>query len=170
MEQFKDIDLKFQCGALFGILAIVISIIAGFVAGNTVGQVLIRTLIFTGLFIALGIVVVYVLERFVPEVLERFQVEGADAEAEARMTAEMSEAETNTSSLDETVPDVDVVAEDEDAVPLAESFPAAEMDEYSDVRSDGKLGRHFIKDEKTIKYEPRIMAEAIRTMLKRDEE
>ncbi len=167
IEQFKDIDLRFQCGVLFGIIALVISTFAGFITGNTLGQVLIRTLIFTVLFIVLGIAVISVLEHFVPEALERFRAEGTDAEAETRMTGEPPEAETSTSPLGE-IPDA--TAEVEDVAPLAESFPADEIDEYADARGDGKLGKHFIRDEKTVKYEPRIMAEAIRTMLKRDED
>ena len=44
-----------------------------------------------------------------------------------------------------------------------------EEDSYSNRGNEPAVSSHSILDEKKIKYEPKIAAQAIRTMMKRDE-
>ena len=41
-------------------------------------------------------------------------------------------------------------------------------DDHSGNTEESKMGKHILVEEKRVKYEPKIVAEAIRTMISRD--
>jgi hypothetical protein len=162
--QIKGYDLKYRFSLLFGIIALILSIIIGLFAGNDIGIVFIRALVMTIAFMVLGYGIVFIVQKFVPEMLgvvrsdELIREDNVQVDSEAVVSEIMS---------DEVVhEDVSEGGEDE-SVPLVDS--TLKKDYFNIGEEERKLGKHIVVDESTIKYEPKIMADAIRTMLKRDE-
>lgn len=164
LTPFKEIDLKYRFSVVFGIIALLLSIIIGLFTGNDVGLVIIRSMIMTIAFVVIGYGVIFIVQKFVPEMLslagsdEPVQVEDVQIDSEAVVP------EINGDEVVEEMPD----SGEDDSVPLVDS--TLKKDYFNIGEEEGKLGKHIIVDESKIKYEPKIMADAIRTMLKRDEE
>lgn len=165
LTPFKEIDLKYRFSVVFGIIALILSVIIGLFAGNDVGFVVIRSMIMTIAFMILGYGVIFIVQKFVPEMLglagsneplpsDDFQIDSDAVVSEINGDAIVQE-------------EVQDIGED-DSVPLVDS--TLKKDYFNISEEEGKLGKHIIVDESKIKYEPKIMADAIRTMLKRDEE
>ena len=165
-SQLKELDLKYRFGGLFGIIALLLSFVVGILAGNDIGHVFVRSLIMTIGFVVLGFAAIYIIQRFVPEMLEmRGTTDLLKDDEEVEVESEVTESEVNDDEIDK---ESDSVSEEDESVPLSDS---TFVNDYSDIsQGEGKLGKHIIMDESKIKYEPKIMADAIRTMLKRDEE
>jgi hypothetical protein len=162
----KGIGLEYKSGAVFGVIALFLSVIFGIAAGNNIGTILFKTGILCLVFIAMGYGVVFVIRKYVPELYEAINsiagisVSGPDAAVgtdNARKSAAVT-AEDGSGTLN---PDQ---KQQEEFVPLKDSDLA--KTEY--VSERGKMGKHYVVDEKKFKYEPKIMAEAIKTMMKKD--
>ena len=164
LTPFKEIDLKYRFSAVFGIIALLLSIIIGLFTGNDVGLVIIRSMIMTIAFVVIGYGVIFIVQKFVPEMLS---LEGSDEPVQVEDVQIDSEAVVPEINGDEVVEEMPDSGED-DSVPLVDS--TLKKDYFNIGEEEGKLGKHIIVDESKIKYEPKIMADAIRTMLKRDEE
>ena len=164
LTPFKEIDLKYRFSAVFGIIALLLSIIIGLFTGNDVGLVIIRSMIMTIAFVVIGYGVIFIVQKFVPEMLS---LEGSDEPVQVEDVQIDSEAVVPEINGDEVVEEMPDSGED-DSVPLVDS--TLKKDYFNIGEEEGKLGKHIIVDESKIKYEPKIMADAIRTMLKIDEE
>ncbi len=178
MMDMSDIQLEYRSGALFGAVALIISLFAGIITGNGAGQVIGRSLVLMIVFAALGYIAIYVIRKYVPEVFEllsamssrRMGDEGLkelpdeDRPTPAADTA--SDAAEPDSVAGAQEPAGGAPAQPDAFVPLQEGDFTA----YSSAKPEqGKLGKHFF-EQKNIRYEPKIMAEAIRTMIARDKE
>ncbi|HSV97189.1 MAG TPA: hypothetical protein VLM75_09665 [Spirochaetota bacterium] len=178
MVNMGDIQLEYRSGALFGIVALVLSVTAGIVAGNGAGHILGRSLVLMLVFAALGYIAIYVFRKYVPEVYEMLKaMSGRQVSDEGlkELPGEDRRIPADGASAEEAAPDsgneANAAAWGEPArtdafVPLQESDFVA----YSSAKPEqGKLGKHFF-ERKNIRYEPKIMADAIRTMIARDKE
>lgn len=164
-SQIKSLDIKLRVGIIFGLCSLIISIVLGLISGNAVATILFRSVILTIVFIFLGYALILVLEKFVPEfntVLNREAGEpgvdpGSD-DVEEYDSAETGEAESGISDT---------------AAGEAENYESMEGADSPGFGSSGaaatEIGKHFIVGENKIKYEPKIMADAVRTMLKKDD-
>jgi hypothetical protein len=161
--QIKGYDLKYRFSLLFGIIALILSIIIGLFAGNDIGIVFIRALVMTIAFMVLGYGIIFIVQRFVPEMLGVVRSDEFVREDDVQVDSEAVVPETIGDVVQK---DVSEGGEDE-SVPLVDSM--LKKDYFNIGEEERKLGKHIVVDESTIKYEPKIMADAIRTMLKRDE-
>ncbi|EQA46931.1 hypothetical protein LEP1GSC050_0985 [Leptospira broomii serovar Hurstbridge str. 5399] len=148
---------------LFAFLGLVISAICGFLAGNYVSHILFITILSTVGMAAFGFGVYTILEIKVPEFLELLRnfggsyVSAEDGEAREgghsglygeRMDSDMSGVNFDSSSGPEEIR------------ATVAGIPRKKAD---------KFGDHIMVENIAIKNEPKLMAEAIRTMLARDD-
>jgi hypothetical protein len=165
LTPFKEIDLKYRFSVVFAVIALILSGIIGLFAGNNIGLVVIRSMIMTIVFMILGYGVIFIIQKFVPEILG---IVGSDEPLPSDEVQIDSEAVASEINGDEIVQEDAPDFGEDDSVPLVDSTLKKD---YFNIgkEEEGKLGKHIIVDESKIKYEPKIMADAIRTMLKRDE-
>lgn len=174
MMNMGDIQLEYRSGALFGIVALVLSVLAGAFAGNGAGHVIGRSLVLMFVFAALGYIAIYVIRKYVPEVFEALTAMSGNQvgdEGLKELPAEDRPSPVAEAPADIARPDDGTEAGAAPARPEAfVPFQEGDFTAYSSAKPEqGKLGKHFF-EQKNIKYEPKIMAEAIRTMIARDKE
>lgn len=137
----------------FAVLAFITSISSGFYVGNRFGHILFVASIGVLFFCALGLGVYRVLQDKVPEVLDVFSNLGSGASSEEQELNEFVGGEGGEYSQNL----------DGGSMPMADEKPVVR-------KKNDKFGDHLIIDNIEIKNEPKLMAEAIRTMLARDED
>lgn len=168
-SQIKALDIKFKVGIAFSLGALFISFVLGFVSGNGAATVIARSFILAIVFFIIGYLFVLVIQKYVPEfntVLNR----NAGAVNGEMDSDENNEFDSNDAGgMEAGQSDIEAGGpggEEEEFVP-------SQSADYPEVGSTGvpgsEIGKHFIVGENKIKYEPKIMADAIRTMLKKDE-
>ncbi|HRX16503.1 MAG TPA: hypothetical protein P5123_09320 [Spirochaetota bacterium] len=160
--------IEYKVSAVLAVFALVLSPLVGIISGINAGVVVLRTALMAIFFAGIGFVVIFVLKRFVPEVysvLNRNQnpldmdVESIDAGISGEQEYEVYNPEDETDEDAETVPDSNHGNFDPGLAPsTSESLGI----------KDRAMGRHIL-EERGVKYEPKIMAEAIRTMMSKDE-
>lgn len=182
MISLHKINLEYKSAALFGVIALIFSIIIGLLTGIKWNIVLLRSFILMILFAAIGFGVCVILRKFVPEVYDFMA----------------SVASLNTGEVGEE-PEIDVVSDETraaaaeseyvEAAPIDTSAAPSATNEFRELDKDelahyttaseeksavntkaGKLGKHILETEKITKYEPKIMAQAVRTMMSKDKE
>ncbi|MBX7056630.1 MAG: hypothetical protein K1X75_01100 [Leptospirales bacterium] len=130
----------------FAVLGLLISAIAGLIGGNRVTPLVVTAVVCSLVAGGAGIGSYIVLEKRVPEVFELFA----------------GGAASSASSDDE----LSLGGDEEGELDLGEETPA--MASAANEASSGKFGDHIIVDKIKIKNEPKLMAEAIKTMLAKD--
>lgn len=169
MMQINDLGLEVKCGIVFSLIALVFSILAGVAGGVPAGVILLRALFITPVFFGIGFGVLTVIRRYVPEVYQTLE----------RPAESITEKRTG---IDEGT----VISELTDAESTAKSdtgfteFTEKDYDRLSTVNdsgvdevlhmSGGKLGKHIIVENQLNGYEPKLMAQAIRTMMSKDKD
>ena len=134
--------------AAFALVGLVISTVFGIVGGNRFAPLIVTSLVCTLLSAALGGGAYKILEQRVPEFLELFQSAAGFADDEFD-DAEYGEGDGGEYAGGE----------------------GGEMDgDGADGAGDQVFGDHIIVNKIKIKNEPKLLAEAIRTMMARDEE
>ncbi len=184
MMQMSELSLEFKSSALFGALAFLLSLTIGLFAGNSVGQIAFRTFLLTAVFTAIGYGAIYVLRRFVPEVFELLGSQSAPAgEEEGAELPELGkdsgeetpgEAAAESAGEDEAAPAAEgKTAEPIDEAAMSEGFTPFKQGDFATYATaqpeKGKMGKHILEAKK-MKFEPKIMAEAVRTMMSRDKD
>ena len=177
-----EFDYKFPAG--IGVLACVLSILIGLISGVNISTVIIRSLIITPVFFGIGYAVVSVLRKFVPEIYEALNVKnrtGDDFKIEEKGGDFAFNDHAPQKTADE-MPDVSQAekhnrtSSDKDFSEIRDdSYPKYEHSTESDVQANskgksGKMGKHILKREELAQYEPKLMAEAVRTMMQKDDE
>lgn len=182
MIGLNRLSLEVKLAALFGAGALLLSTVVGFIAGVRWGVVLLRAAIMTAVFAGIGFGICLILKRFVPELYEALVSmasfggaadRGEDLEAMAGESPGTGEPDGQHGSEDEPeerggAPAATASGEfhelDGEGLPSYSSRPAGGS---VDTRS-GKLGKHILEQEKLAKYEPKVMAQAVRTMMNRE--
>lgn len=135
--------------AAFAVVGLVISTVFGILGGNRVAPLIVTSLVCTLLSAAVGGGAYKILEQRVPEFLEMLQPAAGYAEGEFD-DAEYGEGEGGD---------------------IAGGEGAGGADGDDDGGADTQVfGDHLIVNKIKIKNEPKLLAEAIRTMMARDEE
>ncbi|PJZ44729.1 hypothetical protein [Leptospira brenneri] len=145
----------------FAILGAIISSICGFLVGNRLGYIFFVSLISTFAFGGLGFGVFTVLQKKVPEFLEFlsvFSIGGFGGESHAE------DLDQDHGSMD-SFRSESTGSDDFGVQPVGD----AAMDAKLAMAKSGKFGDHIIVDKIAIKNEPKLMAEAIRTMMAKDD-
>ncbi|MCG6143088.1 hypothetical protein [Leptospira bandrabouensis] len=146
----------------FAVLGAVISTVCGFLVGNRLGYIFFVSLISTFAFGGLGFGVFSVLQKKVPEFLEflsTFSIGGFGG-GEGHSEEFDQEHGGMESSRSESAG-----SDDFGVQPVGD----AAMDAKLAMAKSGKFGDHIIVDKIAIKNEPKLMAEAIRTMMAKDD-
>ncbi|MBP7901603.1 MAG: hypothetical protein KA015_02180 [Spirochaetes bacterium] len=168
MSLLRNIGWNIRITLIAGGAAFLISLLSGLVSGNPFAVVLLRAVLFASVFAGLSFGSLFVLKKFVPEffdtlfsVLPEIKQEDdslSDESAEHSPLSETGEygAETEASQSGETF----------DAPP---SFAPTGLDQISASSSSLNPGKKKL-EEQALKFQPKIMAEAVRTMMNKDNE
>ncbi len=176
MQLLQNISLEYRIGLIFGVTALLFTLLVGIISGIRINVIAVRLLIMAPVYALMGTGIIMIIKKFVPEFYEFFNreiPEGTDADSGAG-GAEEEESSLSDGGREETVPEEGEFREmDTDDLPRVETGEAPDLENSLDNPLDvsqGKLGRHIVATEKVAKYEPKVMAEAVRTMMSRDED
>jgi hypothetical protein len=189
MVSLGSLKIEYKTGAVMGMTALVLSLIIGLIVGNEFLYSLGRAFFFGVLFASLGFGVVLVVRKFVPDLFVSVVGEGDQIRpVDVSENVEIGEGVSGSGpvSMSETdgsyqgSPAVEAAADTgnddistADFEPLGDYYKkqqlSAEQLDPGTPKSGSrkKMGRHLL-EEKGVKYEPKIMAEAIRTMMSKD--
>ncbi|MCB1141038.1 MAG: hypothetical protein KDK54_02290 [Leptospiraceae bacterium] len=153
---------------MFAIVGFLISLMGGIVVGNQFINILTSTLISTLVFAGLGMGLYMFLEQKVPEFIDflnevemtlngDLEFDNSSEDVKKMDTGDASAyAEENSAGID-----TNAVAAEENQGDTVEVKPAA--------KDNSKFGDHIMVDNIAIKNEPKLMAEAIRTIMAQDD-
>lgn len=164
----KSLSLRNKFILVFGSFGFFLSLLTGIVAGVSFGSVVLRAFIFLLVFSALGFGLHFLFEFRMPEVLEVLTGQSGDDELEAAADAEdldVGEGGAVTASEGEGGESYTGGG----AVGLGDSSPAGARNLEGEKKS-GVFGDHILVEGVKIQNEPKLMAEAVRTMLAKDDE
>ncbi len=198
VDSIKNLGFEYKAALIMGSGAIVLSILIGLASGVSALTLLIRSLIVLPVFAGMGFGASTVIKIFVPELYEVLNLKSDESVPDVGIKENVSEtAEKFSEDTEKNIEDYEKVSA-EPARKVSESsfqefsksdFPKVEEsdnqsnDSYLDSgietgpavtektgRNSGvsSLGKHIVMTENFGKYEPKIMAQAIRTMLKRE--
>jgi hypothetical protein len=180
MISIRSISLWYKTAAVFSLLALVLSLITGFIAGIRWEVVLLRSAILMLVFAGIGFGASAILRKFVPEVYQLLSSLAGEGQAAGSGEPDigMEEVGAEMAGAGESAPAYDdasgVVPPEAPAGDFAElekeglaHYSTASGETAVHTRS-GKLGKHILEKEKMAKYEPKIMAQAVRTMMIKD--
>jgi hypothetical protein len=183
MISIRSISLEYKATVIFAVLALVLSLVTGMGVGIRLSVVVLRSVILCAVFAGIGFGICVIMRKFVPEVYQFLaSFAGAQPVVEAGVPdIGLLGAEGEETAGGETAPaGVDAEAGEPASVESPGAFTELEkegLEHYStspggtsvNTRS-GKLGKHILEKEKMAKYEPKIMAQAVRTMMSKDRE
>lgn len=168
---FSNLSVEAKSSALFALLALFFSIVLGIINGIGAGTVVMRSILLTLLFAGLGFAVTNVIKKYVPElyglIAERHLPEEQGTAGAPVEEPSVSQDEVKLSGSP------DAAGEEKAAGPAV--APMSD-DDFNKLMGEGgadskrKMGKHIISNEKIVSYEPKIMAQAVRTMMRRDED
>ena len=146
--------MKVKFSLFLALFAFIISIIIGFIIDNTIINLLWKAIVFGILFFALGFGSWHFLEKRVPELFEMFlsgsnEIPGENGLENLNDSGEFVSTEGNHG---------ETAHESQDTVDIS-SNPKS---------GSNQLGDHILVRDKMIENEPKLLAEAIRTMMDRD--
>jgi len=188
MFSVRNISLGYKASAIFAVLALALSLVIGFIVGVRWEVVLVRSVILMIVFAGIGFGASFIVQRFVPEV---YQLLSSFAGAGPAAVAGAGEPEIELPGMgpekagtaDEApMPEAGAgtYSETAAAAPQPGEFAELEKENLAHYSSSsggttvnthgGKLGKHILEKEKMAKYEPKIMAQAVRTMMGKDRE
>jgi hypothetical protein len=186
MKNLINTNKEYLIIAGIGIIGLVLSFLVGIFSGNSIYTIIFRAFITAILLSIVVFACLIILKKFVPEIYQivnlininentDINVENSSIKVEKKVESNDNENTNSTniegnasSTSDETL---NVSRKDTD---LESEFNAVDKqtNDYSSLNTDDQVpsmnSQDFFKNEK-IKYEPKIAAQAIRTMMKRDE-
>lgn len=178
MQLLQNISLEYRIGLIFGGTALLFTLFIGIISGVRFDVIAIRLIIMAPVYTLIGAGIIMIIKKFVPEfyeVLNRSSGrENSDTEIPGGRSADIEGGSFSDESQDESVADGGEFSEMD-----TDEFPRLKTDETPDLENPldnspnvtgGKLGRHIVATEKVAKYEPKVMAEAVRTMMSKDED
>jgi hypothetical protein len=192
MIHLKNINTKYIISTGFGLLGLILSLFVGIFSGNGISAVFFRAFITAIIFSIVGFICLFIIEQFVPEIYQivnSMNIENANVNVEnteSIITDNTENVESNISNdnnenikignieSDDSSISNEILTVKNDDTQLERQFNTIEKqtDNYSSLNTDEKdsstISRDILKDNR-IKYEPKIAAQAIRTMMKRDE-
>jgi len=169
MIQFGELAVEIKSGILFSVFAFISSIIAGLAGSVPVGMVFLRTLIIIPVFFVVGFGIVLIIKKFVPEIYEilsNMGISSEDSSEKVEIVSDSSEGQGEEFT-------------EKDNSGFSE-FTEKDYDRLQTVKDSGldnalhgsgtKLGKHIIVENQLNSYEPKLMAQAIRTMMSKDKD
>ncbi len=200
MEKIKNLRSEYKAGALLGLTGLVLSLIIGLIFRVKMGTLIFRAIVVVIVFSLLGIGLAIILKRFVPEFYNLLSGAGRNEETDPEGGKPDLSGEKIGASFEKTISsdideesvynkgdeDISKVKPDKtDTVATKDTGEFAELNEdnltkYETVEdktlesslniSEGKMGKHILEKQKIARYEPKLMAQAIRTMMSRNQD
>ena len=172
MKIVEQMGIEQKTGAAFASVAFVLSLITGLISGVSFFVVIVRSIITAPVFFIVGFGIILVLKKYVPEMYEGLssgREEGALSEKEIDIESpELPEAETrDLYGGEEKADDGGFTEFSQDDFARYKTVEDSGIDSTLDT-SSGKMGKHIVVQEQFNSYEPKIMAQAIRTMMSKD--
>jgi len=167
--QFDQIKFEYKFGIVFSAVALVLSLATGFIAGISAGVVIVRGLVIAAVFFGMGFSVIMVVKRFVPEAYDVLSSprEPQTGEGEAAAGDAMPQVDEPYQEAGEEPPQfTEFTEKDFDRY----NTPGDSGIESSPDVSGGKLGKHVLVEQQFSGYEPKLMAQAIKTMMSKDKD
>lgn len=186
VDSIKSLEFEYKAALIMGLGALVISILIGAASGVSAATLMIRSAIALPVFAGMGFGASTVIKKFVPELYEILNLKEDEtvpdvglkdvASDESEKTSDIPDSSDQTSSESSfqefSKSDFSQAEESKNQAEdnaLNASLEAGAVSNRSGGNAgDGKLGKHIVMSESFGKYEPKIMAQAIRTMLKQE--
>lgn len=182
MVILKNIKTEYLLSTGFGFAGLILSLLAGIFSGNKVSVIFFNAMITAIIFAILGYVCLFIIKKFVPEIyqiissLNSNENISTDADILLNSVSKKIDNNDNVQKNSENSGTDDILDSDKGLAgsdaELESEFNTIgrQPDNYSslDVNENNSGERNIFKGSK-IKYEPQIAAQAIRTMMKRDE-
>jgi hypothetical protein len=149
------LQVKF-IGAFF-IIAIIVTISCGVVTGNRISHITMVTMLGSLIFATFGFLIYLLLERKVPEFLDFLSELGGGISLGSGGSEEFASSNSSDSG------DIKLTSSSSDSMSMSEGGG------YTEKVKDGKYGDHIIINNITFKNEPKLMAEAVRTIMAQDD-
>ena len=170
MIDIKKLNIEYKAAAVFGIGSFLLSVILSMFYGNTAGIIILRSVIFAVIFCAIGFSSLFVMKKYVPEFYDIFNsgIPGSSAGHDTAAEEANTSGDAGSSSAGGNA-DVSVYKDDKISFALDKTDDTeteADLGTIEDVSSTGTSDK---EQDKMFKYEPEIAAQAIRTMMKKDE-
>lgn len=143
---------------VFAVLGFIISFSGGLFVGNRITYILFVSSLATLAFCGLGLGVYAILEKKVPEFLDFLRQLPGVLKSEEEV------------SYQENAEGMSLEGQGQEGEGLSSFAEGFEDMKPTAQQKSGKFGDHIIVDKIAIKNEPKLMAQAIRTMLAKDEE
>ena len=160
-------NLMFKFACTFAVFGFILSLIFGLLGGVRLSSVIFTSLVSTFISGGLGAGVQQILQQKVPESLELFQLSPIDLKADSLA----DEGSIGTGLID---PNDGIEKGEEDPSALLSGLPSEDsgVGESSPPApgAEGAYGSHIMIDKIKIKNEPKLLADAVRTMIMRDDE
>lgn len=169
MIQVGELGLELKSGIIFSIAAFILSIIAGLIGSVPAGMIFFRALVMVPVFFVAGFGLIQVLKKYVPELYEMItnpQPASEDSSVKIEISPDISE---NAASEDTEISDTGFSEFTEKDYDRLQSVKDYALDNTLNP-SNGKLGKHIIVENQLNDYEPKLMAQAIRTMMSKDKD
>ncbi|MBN1500414.1 MAG: hypothetical protein JW982_09665 [Spirochaetes bacterium] len=161
---------------VFAGAAMLLSLAVGFISGNNITIIILRAVIFSIIFSVIGFGSVIVIKKYIPEFYNIvFSAEIEHSGTEGNIDSDSMQFE-NKSPNYESINSFENETSIEEDMPESDDYSGgsenASNDNYADEAlnniSGSKMGKHIL-EEKGMQFEPKLMAEAIRTMMSKDE-
>jgi len=174
MLKFKGLGIETKTGLLFGVTGFILSFITGFISGISFSVVIIRSAVTILVFTGIGFAVLMVLKKYVPEIYEVLSGSGDSDEAVVyEQNESVSDVYSDDTGLSETMENSTVTPEfkelDNQSYERLSSVEDQGLNSELNV-SEGKMGKHIIMEDQFNGYEPKLIADAVRTMMSKDKE
>jgi hypothetical protein len=174
MLKLEGLGIETKAGLLFGVTGFVLSFITGFVSGVSFSVVIIRSVITVLVFSGIGFAVLMILKKFVPEMYEILASSGNSEEAavhepDLNRSERYSDNNGLSESLDDETPSSEFREMDDQSYERLTSVEDQGLNSELNV-SEGKMGKHIIMQDEFNGYEPKLIADAVRTMMSKDKE
>lgn len=166
---FKETDIRLRASALFAIAAFLISLITGLISGVGIGIVLVRVFFALIVFALIGYLSCSAIMKYAPEFFDILRSDGGyekshfeESKANSSDESEAASEQTGTNSPESTgFTEFD-----------ASSFPKINLSGSGNGSESFSVNPEKDKvagdSEYEFNYQPELMAEAVRTMMKKD--
>lgn len=172
MVKLEGVGVETKTVIIFGFAGFFLSFITGFAAGIDFSVVITRSLITSVIFSCIGFGVIMVIKNYVPELYEILA--GGSGAAEFEEVSGVADGSTEFSEMEGSgsVPETDdsgFTGFDDSSYEKLSSVTDQGLNSELNV-SAGKMGKHIIMSDQFNGYEPKIIADAVRTMMSKDKE
>jgi hypothetical protein len=168
MVRISELGIELKSGIFFCITALVLSIIAGLAGKVPGGMIFFRSLVIIPVFFGVGFGVVMILKKFVPEIYELI-TNLKQPKEEIQQQEIIIDTPPDDSGESSEKPDQEFSEFTEKDYDRLQTINDSGL-ESSFHSSDGKLGKHVIVESQMSGYEPKVIAQAIRTMMSKDKD